>query len=229
MKSIILVILGAMMATQSLEAQNTKSLSTKKQKISYGIGLDMGRNIRQQEANVDLDALVKGMKDGVSNATPAIPDSELQVLLEAYAKEMMEKQTAKSKGLGDKNLKAGEAFLAENKTKTGVTTLPNGIQYRILKEGTGPKPTKDKTVVCHYRGTLIDGTEFDSSYKRNEPATFPLGSVIQGWQEVLPLMPVGSKWEAVIPATLAYGERGAGATIGPNATLVFEIELVAIQ
>jgi FKBP-type peptidyl-prolyl cis-trans isomerase FklB len=229
MKSIILVILGAMMASQSLEAQDTKSISTKRQKISYGIGLDMGRTIRQQEASVDLDALVKGLKDGVSNTAPVVPESELQALLEVYAKEMMEKQAAKAKDQGDKNRKAGEAFLVENKKKGGVTTLPNGIQYRILKEGSGPKPTKDKTVVCHYRGTLIDGTEFDSSYKRNEPATFPLGRVIQGWQEVFPLMPVGSKWEVVIPAALAYGERGAGGMIGPNATLVFEIELVAIQ
>jgi FKBP-type peptidyl-prolyl cis-trans isomerase len=229
MKAFALIILGAMMATQSLDAQQAKSLSTKKQKISYGIGREMGRNIRQQEADVDLDALLKGMKDGVSNAKPAIAEEEIQALLEAYSREMMEKQTSKAKEQGDKNKKAGEAFLASNKKKDGVTTLANGIQYRILKAGNGPKPTKDKTVVCHYRGTLTDGTEFDSSIKRNEPATFPVVNVIQGWQEILPMMPVGSKWEVVIPSNLGYGERGTGGAIGPNATLIFEIELLSIQ
>jgi FKBP-type peptidyl-prolyl cis-trans isomerase FklB len=229
MKFIILAILGVLMITPPLDAQQSKSLSTKKQKISYGIGREMGRNIRQQEADVDLDALVKGMKDGISNATPAIPDEEIQALLEAYGREMMEKQTAKSKEQGDKNRKAGEECLAANKKKEGVTTLPNGIQYRVIKAGNGPKPTKDKTVVCHYRGTLTDGTEFDSSIKRNEPATFAISRVIQGWQEILPLMPVGSKWEVVIPSNLAYGERGSGGTIGPDATLIFEIELLSIQ
>jgi FKBP-type peptidyl-prolyl cis-trans isomerase FklB len=229
MKTLALFIIGALMATESLDAQESKTISTKKQKISYGIGREMGRNIRQQGADVDLNALLKGMKDGVSNAKPAIAEEEIQTLLEAYGREMMEKQTSKAKEQGDKNKKTGEAFLAANMKKDGVTTLPNGIQYRIVKAGNGPKPTKEKTVVCHYRGTLTDGTEFDSSIKRNEPATFPVGNVIQGWQEILPMMPVGSKWEVVIPSNLGYGERGTGGTIGPNATLIFEIELLSIQ
>jgi FKBP-type peptidyl-prolyl cis-trans isomerase FklB len=127
------------------------------------------------------------------------------------------------------NKKAGDAFLAANKTKEGVVTLPSGLQYKILKEGTGPKPTPADSVVCNYRGTLIDGKEFDSSYKRGQPATFPVGQVIKGWTEALQLMPVGSKWQLFVPADLAYGDRGAGPDIGPGATLIFEVELISIK
>jgi FKBP-type peptidyl-prolyl cis-trans isomerase FklB len=130
---------------------------------------------------------------------------------------------------GDANKKEGDAFLAANKTKEGVVTLPSGLQYKILQEGTGPKPTASDTVVCNYRGTLLNGTEFDSSYKRGQPATFAVGQVIHGWTEALQLMTVGSKWQLFIPPDLAYGPRGAGNDIGPNATLVFEVELVSIQ
>ena len=138
-------------------------------------------------------------------------------------------ETAACRPSGEKNKTEGDAFLAANKAKEGVVTLPSGLQYKIITAGTGPKPTLEQTVVCHYRGTLIDGKEFDSSYKRGQPATFPVKGVIKGWTEVLQLMPVGSKWQVFIPSDLAYGERGAGADIGPNATLVFEIELVAIK
>jgi FKBP-type peptidyl-prolyl cis-trans isomerase FklB len=130
---------------------------------------------------------------------------------------------------GEINKKAGEDFLAQNKTKPGVVALPDGLQYKILKEGTGPKPTANDTVVCNYRGTLLDGTEFDSSYKRGQPATFPVSGVIKGWTEGVQLMPVGSKWQLFLPADLAYGNRGAGQDIGPNATLIFEVELLSIQ
>jgi FKBP-type peptidyl-prolyl cis-trans isomerase FklB len=133
------------------------------------------------------------------------------------------------KEAADKNKAEGEAFLAANKSKEGIVTLPSGLQYKILTEGKGPKPTAADTVVCNYRGTLINGTEFDSSYKRGEPATFPVGGVIKGWTEALQLMPVGSKWQLFIPSGMAYGERGAGADIGPNATLIFEVELISIQ
>jgi FKBP-type peptidyl-prolyl cis-trans isomerase FklB len=131
--------------------------------------------------------------------------------------------------MGETNKTEGEAFLAANKTKQGIVTLPSGLQYTILKEGTGPKPTASDSVVCNYRGTLINGTEFDSSYKGGQPLTFPVGGVIKGWTEALQLMPVGSKWQLFIPSQLAYGERGAGADIGPNATLIFEVELLSIQ
>lgn len=143
----------------------------------------------------------------------------------AFQQEM----SSKMKNLAEKNTKEGEAFLEANKKKSGVITLPSGLQYKILKEGNGAKPTATQTVKCHYRGTLIDGKEFDSSYKRGEPTEFPVGGVIKGWTEALQLMPVGSKWELYIPSTLAYGERGAGQTIGPNAVLIFEIELLSIK
>jgi FKBP-type peptidyl-prolyl cis-trans isomerase FklB len=130
---------------------------------------------------------------------------------------------------GETNKKQGDAFLAANKGKEGVVTLPSGLQYKILSAGTGPKPATSDSVVCNYRGTLIDGTEFDSSYKRGQPATFPVGGVIKGWTEALQLMPVGSKWQLFVPSELAYGERGTGADIGPNAVLIFEVELLSIQ
>jgi len=142
---------------------------------------------------------------------------------------MNAKAAEKAKQLGEMNKTEGAAFLAENKTKEGVVTLPSGLQYKIIAEGTGPKPTSADTVICNYRGTLLDGKEFDSSYKRDQPATFPVGRVIKGWQEAIQLMPVGSKWRLFIPSNLAYAERGAGADIGPNATLIFEVELISIQ
>ena len=142
--------------------------------------------------------------------------------------QVRERMEAKRKQDTETNKKEGDTFLAANKAKPGVTTLPSGLQYKVLKEGTGPKPTPTDTVECNYRGTLIDGKEFDSSYKRGEPATFPVTGVIKGWTEALQLMPVGSKWQLVLPPDLAYGERGAGADIGPNATLVFEVELLSI-
>jgi FKBP-type peptidyl-prolyl cis-trans isomerase len=142
---------------------------------------------------------------------------------------MREKQQAKMQVAGDANKKEGEAFLADNKSKEGVVALPSGLQYKVLKEGNGPKPTATDSVVCNYRGTLINGTEFDSSTKHGGPATFPVNGVIKGWTEALQLMPVGSKWQLFVPPDLAYAERGAGGDIGPNATLIFEVELVSIQ
>ncbi len=143
--------------------------------------------------------------------------------------EVRKQQQEKMQEAGAANKTEGEAFLAANKSKDGVVTLPSGLQYKILTAGTGPKPTASDSVVCNYRGTLINGTEFDSSYKRGQPATFGVGQVIKGWTEALQLMPVGSKWQLFIPSSLAYGERGAGAEIGPNATLIFEVELLSIQ
>jgi len=146
-----------------------------------------------------------------------------------FRAEMMKKQQAKATEASDTNKQVGQKFLAANKAKEGVVTLPSGLQYKIIKQGDGPKPTASDTVVTNYRGTLIDGTEFDSSYKRGEPATFPVGQVIKGWTEALQLMPVGSKWQLYIPSDLAYGERSPGGEIGPNSTLIFDIELLSIQ
>ena len=156
-------------------------------------------------------------------------EAEAQAVLTQLQADMRKKQEEKTQQAGEANQKEGEAFLAANKAKPGVVTLPSGLQYKILKEGTGPKPTATDSVVCNYQGTLINGTEFDSSYKRGEPATFPVNGVIKGWTEALQLMPVGSKWQLFIPPDLAYGARGAGADIGPNATLIFEVELLSIK
>ena len=156
-------------------------------------------------------------------------DAEAQAALAELQAEVRKKQDAEAQAAAEANMKEGEAFLADNKTKEGVVTLPSGLQYKILTPGTGPKPTASDTVVCNYRGTFINGTEFDSSYKRGQPASFPVGQVIKGWTEALQLMPVGSKWQLFIPPDLAYGQRGAGGAIGPNATLIFEVELLSIK
>jgi FKBP-type peptidyl-prolyl cis-trans isomerase FklB len=156
-------------------------------------------------------------------------EEETKVVMTEFRTEMMKKKEAEAQQAAQANKLAGQQFLAANKTKEGVVTLPSGLQYKILKEGTGPKPTATDTVVCNYRGTLINGTEFDSSYKGGKPATFPVNQVIKGWTEALQLMPVGSKWQVFVPSDLAYGERGPGAEIGPNSTLIFEIDLLSIQ
>ena len=156
-------------------------------------------------------------------------EQEMKETLTGLQKELIEKQAERNKQIAEKNKKEGEAFLAANKTKEGVKTLPDGLQYKVIKEGTGKTPTEKDSVVCNYRGTLTDGTEFDSSYKRGQPATFPVKGVIPGWTEALKMMKEGSKWELFIPSNLAYGERGAGNVIGPNATLIFEIELISVK
>jgi FKBP-type peptidyl-prolyl cis-trans isomerase len=195
------------------------TLKTQKEKASYAIGMNIGKSMHKDSVDVDTAILLRGLKDGLSGAKPLLTDDEARAAMTALQVELRKKQDD-----------ANKAFLADNKTKDGVVTLPSGLQYKILKEGTGPKPTAADTVVCNYKGTLIDNTEFDSSYKRGQPATFPVSGVIKGWTEALQLMPVGSKWELFIPSELAYGARGGpGGGIGPNATLVFEVELMSIQ
>jgi len=169
------------------------------------------------------------LKDALTGGKTLLTDDEARAALTAAQAEVRAKQQEKMQQASAENKKEGDAFLAANKAKDDVVTLPSGLQYKILTAGTGPKPAASDTVVCNYRGTLINGTEFDSSYKRGQPATFPVGGVIKGWTEALQLMPVGSKWQLFIPADLAYGDRGAGADIGPGATLIFEVELLSIQ
>jgi FKBP-type peptidyl-prolyl cis-trans isomerase len=206
------------------------ALTTTKQKASYAIGMNLGGGLHRQNVDVDTDALVQGMKDALSGGKTLLTDEEARAALMQLQSEMQAKQQAKAAQEGEANKKEGDAFLAANKSKEGVVTLPSGLQYKILKEGSGPKPTASDSVVCNYKGTLINGTEFDSSYKRGEPATFPVTGVIKGWTEALQLMPVGSKWQLFIPPDLAYGPRGTpGGPIGPNATLTFEVELVSIK
>ena len=203
-------------------------LKTPKDKASYAIGQNIGKAMKKDSVDVDPNILARGIKDAVTGAKPALTDQEAQAALQAFQIEMKAKMEAKAAEAGAANKQAGDTFQAQNKTKPGVTTTASGLQYRVLKDGTGPKPAAGDTVICQYKGTLIDGKEFDSSYKRGQPAQFPVTGVIKGWTEALELMPVGSKWELVLPPSLAYGERGAGPDIGPNSTLVFEVELVGI-
>jgi FKBP-type peptidyl-prolyl cis-trans isomerase FklB len=210
--------------------EGVTALTNEKQKTSYAIGMNWGTQIHRPGIDVDSAALIQGLKDAMAGGKTLMTEDEARAALIKLQSEMQAKQQAKAQEEGDANKKEGEAYLAANKSKEGVVTLPSGLQYKILKEGSGPKPTAADSVVCNYKGTLINGTEFDSSYKRGEPATFPVSGVIKGWTEALQLMPVGSKWQLFIPADLAYGPRGTpGGPIPPNATLTFEVELVSIK
>jgi FKBP-type peptidyl-prolyl cis-trans isomerase len=221
--------------TSTTQAQSTSAtnsaqlLKTQKDKVSYAVGMNLGNNLHRQSVEVDPAILLQGLKDSLAGGNTLMTDDEARATLTQLQEELRKKQEAKMQQAGEENKKEGDAFLAANKTKEGVVSLPSGLQYKILKEGTGPKPTATDSVVCNYRGTLIDGKEFDSSYKRGQPATFPVNQVIKGWTEALQLMPAGSKWQLFVPSDLAYGTRGAGADIGPNATLIFEVELLSIQ
>jgi FKBP-type peptidyl-prolyl cis-trans isomerase len=206
------------------------TLKTQSQKSSYAIGMNIGKNLKRDSVEVDPAILVRGLKDALAGNKLLLTDEEAKAALTGLQAEVRAKEEAKAKAAAVENKKTGEAFLAANKTKEGVVTLPSGLQYKIIKEGTGPKPTAEDTVLCHYRGSLADNTEFDSSYKRGEPLKIPVGGVIKGWTEAIQLMPVGSKWQLFIPSDLAYGERGApGSPIGPNSTLVFDVELISIE
>jgi FKBP-type peptidyl-prolyl cis-trans isomerase len=205
------------------------ALKSDKDKLSYGIGADLGRNLKRLEIEVDPELVRKGLLDALSGAKPMMSDEEVRGVLTGLQAQIQRKAAQAQSVAGEENKKAGEAFLAQNKTKPGVVTLPSGLQYKILKGSEGKKPAESDTVECNYRGTLINGTEFDSSYKRGQPATFAVTQVIPGWREALQLMTVGSKWQLFVPPELAYGERGAGRDIGPNATLVFEVELLGIK
>lgn len=198
-------------------------------KVSYSIGMNIGNDFKNQQIDVDPDLIAQGIKDMLAAKKGLLTEEEARQAIGDFQKQLMAKQEAKSKELGDKNLKAGEVFLAENGKKDGVVTLPSGLQYKVVKAGSGKKPTKESTVTVHYRGTLIDGKEFDSSLKRSEPVTFPVGGVIPGWTEALQLMQEGAEWQLFIPAKLAYGERGAGPDIGPNSTLIFDVQLIKVQ
>lgn len=205
------------------------SLKSLKEKASYSIGLNMGNNMKIQSADIDPETFAVGFKDAFSGKEPRLSETERQNVLNQFQQEMMAKTEARQNELSAKNQREGEKFLAENKKKKGVVTLPSGLQYKVISKGKGEKPKLTEKVTTHYRGTLIDGTEFDSSFRRGEPATFPVKGVIPGWTEALQLMEVGSKWQLFIPSNLAYGERGAGQKIGPSATLIFDIELLSIQ
>ena len=218
------IILPACQSTQ-----HKTELKTLQDSVSYSIGMDIGRNLKGQMIDVNPDALAQALKDMTGDGKPMLTDAQARSAMMAFQTQMMASHAEKMKAAGEKNKKDGEAFLAENKKKDGVVTLPSGLQYKVLTAGNGKKPTFKDKVSLNYRGMLIDGTEFDNSYKRGEPALFPVNGIIKGLSEALQLMPVGSKWQIVIPSDIAYGEQGAGAQITPNAVLVFEIELLAIK
>lgn len=205
------------------------ALKTPKDKVSYAIGQNIGKSLKRDGVDVDATILLRAIKDVLADNKSLLTDQEVQTTLTTLQSDLRKKQELLAQQAGETNKKEGDAFLAANKTKDGVVTLPSGLQYKILQDGTGPKPTASDTVSVNYRGTLLNGTEFDSSYKRGQPATFGVGQIIKGWTEALRLMPVGSKWQLFIPPDLAYGARGAGRDIGPNSTLVFEVELLSIQ
>lgn len=208
-------------------------LKTDKDKQSYSIGINAGRNMKKslqmQPIDLDLKLVQKGIADAFQDAKPLLTDEEMQTILAALQKEIAMKQQEKVKGESEKNKKEGEAFLEQNKKRSDVKTLPSGLQYKVITEGKGKSPKPTDTVHVQYRGTLINGSEFDSSYKRGQPASFPVNGVIKGWTEALQLMKPGSKWQLFIPSDLAYGERGAGGLIGPNAVLIFEVELISVD
>ncbi len=195
-------------------------------KANYSVGYQIGGDFKRQGVPVDSNALLAGIRDAIEGGEPRLSEEERRTALTELRRRVVAAEQTGRQAEAEKNLAAAKAFLDTNRSKEGVTTLPSGLQYKVIKEGTGPKPGATDTVTVHYRGTLIDGTEFDSSYSRNEPAIFPVNRVIKGWTEALQLMGEGAKWELYIPPDLAYGERGAGARIPPQSALVFEVELV---
>jgi len=211
------------------QASEKMPLNTDTDKISYSIGIDIGQSLTEQNIQINLKALTLGIEDAMQNKPLQLSKEELEAALLKLQAQMLEKKNEAMSQVAQSNIEQAREFLADNKTKSGIHTLDNGLQYRIIKSGEGPQPTRDDSVTTHYRGKLLDGSEFDSSYARGEPVQFPVTGVIPGWQEALVRMQPGAKWELFVPAELAYGERGVGNLIGPNAMLIFEIELLNIQ
>jgi len=215
----------AKLAEQS-NAASASSFKKETDKISYGIGLDMGKNFRRMQVEIDAEQVLRGLQDGYAGKPQQIPTEELGEIMSNFQKSLKDKQVAAMKRIGEENQKAEAVFLTENAKKEGVVTLPSGLQYKILQKGSGAIPTDDSWVESNYRGKLLDGTEFDSSYRAGKPALFKVGDATPGWREALKLMPAGSKWQLFVPSKLGYGERGAGREIMPYATLIFEVELL---
>jgi FKBP-type peptidyl-prolyl cis-trans isomerase FklB len=210
-------------------AADAPELKGDKERLSYSIGMDIGGNLKRQSVEVDPDLLAKGIKDSYGGGKTLLTEDEARQAITNFQQALMAKKAEAMRILAEKNKADGEKFLAENAKKEGVKTLASGLQYKEIAPGTGKSPKTSDTVTTHYKGTLVDGTEFDSSYKRGEPATFPVSGVIPGWTEALQLMKEGAKWQLFVPPNLAYGEKGAGQVIGPNATLIFEVELISVK
>lgn len=228
MKKMLLAaaILSASTLTHAAEA--VKSLDTDEQKVSYSFGLIFGKRMTNDLPTLDLNVFVQGLKDGFKGDPALLTDAQIEATLKQFQDSQRQEQLQEFEQIAEKNKATGEAFLADNKNKEGVVTLANGLQYKVVKAGSGAKPTAESTVKVHYSGSLIDGTVFDSSIERGEPVSFPVNGVIPGWTQALQLMPEGSKWNLYIPSDLAYGP-GGNRNIGPNETLLFEVELLEIQ
>lgn len=225
-----LYLLAILIMTGCALAQEAPALKTQQDKVNYGIGVGVARNFKNQGIEVNLELVIRGMRDTLSGASLLMTEEDLAKTMLAFQQEMQQKMAQARKLTAEKNKKEGEAFLAENAKKEGVTVLPSGLQYKILKAGDGKIPASTDSAECNYIGTFIDGKEFDNSYKMGKPVVFKIQSgIIPGWSEALKLMPVGSKWQIFLPPQLAYGEKGAGSQIGPNVTLIFEIELLSIK
>jgi FKBP-type peptidyl-prolyl cis-trans isomerase FklB len=216
---------------ESMASEKTSELviHNRREKVSYALGVALARDLRQQGLNLDLDIVTRALRDAVGGNKLLITEVEALATLKTFEEERKQDLAHAKKMISEKNRKAAEVFFAENLKKEDVVTLPSGLQYKVIKQGDGKKPALDDKVVCHYRGTLLDGTEFNSTYKQNEPVTLPVTGLIKGWSEALQLMPAGSKWELFVPPQLAYGERGSGGGVGPNAMLVFEVELISVE
>ncbi|MBE0494241.1 MAG: FKBP-type peptidyl-prolyl cis-trans isomerase [Thiomicrospira sp.] len=213
--------------TLTFSYAHASPLSTTEQKASYAIGVDLATNLKNQAIDIQVDPFLLGLEDTLKNNELKLTSDQMNQSLDDFRASLEAKQQANQKALADQNKKAGESFLAQNKTKPDIKTMESGLQYRVIEEGKGAHPTENDTIIAHYKGTLLDGTEFDSSYNRNAPIEFKMNNVILGWQQALKVMKPGSKWEIFVPADLAYGTRGAGNVIGPNQTLIFEIHFIA--
>jgi FKBP-type peptidyl-prolyl cis-trans isomerase FklB len=222
-------MLASGLLVASADAQEPPAFDTDQGKLSYALGAQIGKDLRDQSIEVTPELLFKGIGDALSGRLMLMSEQEIEARVNSFRQELRQKLALAARKLSEENKRKGAEFLEANKQQESVIALENGLQYKIVKQGDGPKPTADDRVVVHYRGTLVDGTEFDSSHASNQPATFPVKQVIKGWREALQLMPVGSTWQLFIPAHLAYGARGVGRQIGPNATLIFEVDLIAIE
>lgn len=228
LKTLSAAALALLLAVSPVLAADQKPTSLE-DRVSYGIGMNIGHDFMKQDLHVNPDLVAQGIADVMAGKETLMTNEEVQSTIAELQKKLKDKRDAEMKVQGEKNKTEGAKFLAENAKKEGVKTTASGLQYKVIKEGTGPTPTAKDKVEVNYRGKLVDGTEFDSSYKRGQPATFPVSGVIKGWTEALQLMKEGSKYEVVIPSDLAYGERGAPPVIGPNATLIFDVELLKVN